>query len=68
MAKPMGDYAAGLEPRYSKGVEGIRQCTFRVMTGQNEDKRWEGDQAICPKISMSGEGGFFFQFAVVISM
>lgn len=38
MAKPMGDYAAGLEPRYSKGAEGIRQCTFRVMTGQNEDK------------------------------
>lgn len=35
----MRTYATGLEPRYGKGIEGIRQGTFHVMTDEIKKKR-----------------------------
>ena len=35
----MRTYATGLEPRYGKGIEGIRQGTFHVMTDEIKKRR-----------------------------
>ena len=35
----MRTYATGLEPRYGKGIEGIRQGTFHVMTDEIKKKK-----------------------------
>lgn len=35
----MHRYATGLEPRYGKGIEGIKQGTFHVMTDEIKKKK-----------------------------
>lgn len=61
----MHRYATGLEPRYGKGIEEIKQGTFHVMTDEIKIKKeyWKEDQAIYLKISISGEDSFVFFFS-----
>lgn len=62
----MHRYTTGLEPRYGKGIEEIKQGTFHVMTDEIKKKKkeyWKEDQAIYLKISISGEDSFVFFFS-----